>query len=300
MMPTIATLFSGFGLVETGAKEKGYDPIWGVEIDPRIAQVYRENHGDHIIVEDIRKVDPLGLKCPDVLWASPSCRPFSRARCDNRKHPDQDLGLEILRFVEALCPPWVIIENVPGYVGSEPFNAIIESLKGMGYWVYFSVLDAHNFGVPQTRKRVIITAQRFMDCQLLSEEQGGSWYEAIADLIPDLPWASLTEKQKPLATKTEPLLIERIGYYKSPKTARSHEPSWTLRATLADDRKGGRRNNFINVLDKGDCYNLTSRAFARLQSVPDSFILSGDVAIDIMGLGNGVPCNFAKNLLPCC
>ena len=297
MSKTIASLFSGYGLVEESAKRKGYKPIWGVEIDDRLAANYTRNHGDHLIIDDIRNVNPAKLERPDILWASPSCKPFSRARCDQRKHPDTDLGFEVIKFIDKLSPEWVFVENVPGFLGTPAMQAITETLTKNKYWVSYGILDAHHHGTPQTRKRCIIVANRTNTLHMIPRTEGGTWLEAIADLIPSLPTAELTETQAKIATG-EDMLIERIGYYSAPKVARKHEPCWTLRATLADDRKGGRRNNFINVIHQGQSYNLTPRAFARLMGVPDSYQLSGDVALDITGLGNGVPCPFVEALLP--
>lgn len=297
------TVFSGFGLVEVGAKEKGYEVISAIEYDPELAEVYRVNHGDHVRVEDIRKSNPKKFERPDVFWASPSCKGFSEAdaRRGNKHHPDNALGLEIPKFIKYLKPDWVFIENVPNFYGTTAFTAIADCLNRLGYWVSYGVLDSANYGVPQYRKRLILTANRSKSYHLPQQVSPVSWYQQINDLIPTMTTASLTPvQQNAIANYSEPLLVERVGYYRSgPKVAQCGDRCWTLRASLADDRKSkGSRSQFINVVENGITYNLSPRGFARLMSVPDTFWLPENVRVAITGLGNGVPCKFASALLP--
>lgn len=297
------TAFSGFGLVESGAKKKGYKAIAAIEYDPELADVYRVNHGDHVWVEDIRKSNPKKFERPDVFWASPSCKGFSDAdaRRGNKHHPDNALGLEVPRFIKYLKPPWVFIENVPKFYGTPAFTAIADCLNRLGYWVSYGVLDAADYGVPQYRKRLILTANRTKQYHIPQQSSCVSWYQQISDLIPNLATANLTPIQKnAIAGLSEPLLIERVGYYRSgPKIAKQGDRCWTLRASLADDRKSkGSRSQFINVVENGTTYNLDTRSFARLMTVPDDFWLPENIRVAITGLGNGVPCDFVSALLP--
>ena len=77
-MPTIATLFSGFDCVAVGARAAGINSIWGIEIDPRIAEV-ANNNGSHVQVMDILTADPHDFERPDILHASPECQRASLA-----------------------------------------------------------------------------------------------------------------------------------------------------------------------------------------------------------------------------
>lgn len=295
-MPTILTLFSGIGLVEHGAKKAGYTPIGAVEYDRRIADIYALNHGDHVTVADIREVDPKQFDSPDVLWASPSCKPFSRARCDDgNNHPDADLGFEVIKFIDKLRPKWVYVENVPDFIKSPAFLAIADKLTKLGYWVSFGVLNAYDHGTPQSRRRLILIASRVNEFFLFTRKRGQDWRSALEGL--SLPDAELLPVQAKF-WHGQDMLIERIGYYREPKRAAIGEPCWTLRATLADDRKGHARNNFINAVIDGQVKNITPRAFARLMGCSDDFQLSGDIALDITGLGNGVCPPLVESILP--
>lgn len=74
-----ATLFSGGGGVEARLKER-IDFVYAVEYDPAIAAVYRQNHGDHVLVASVCDVDYSLWGQLDYLHASPVCKEFSQAK----------------------------------------------------------------------------------------------------------------------------------------------------------------------------------------------------------------------------
>ncbi len=57
-MITFFDLFSGIGGAAQGAKNAGLTLIGGVELDPRIGEIYRANHGEHLTVADVLETDP--------------------------------------------------------------------------------------------------------------------------------------------------------------------------------------------------------------------------------------------------
>lgn len=158
-MKTFVSLFSGGGGADVGASLAGWKLLWGIEIDPQIAEAYQVNLGHRPIIKSVTEVDPKSLERPDVLWASPSCQGFSIQR--NKKLPtrtDADIGLAIIPFLEILQPQVFILENVEGYRKAKPFYAIVNALHRLNYWTQWSVLNAADFGVPSTRRRLILRA----------------------------------------------------------------------------------------------------------------------------------------------
>lgn len=180
-MKTIASLFSGGGGVEVGSKAADFKPIWGIEHDPIIADVYTANVGHQPLIKSISVVDPQHLERPDVLWASPPCQAYSIARNKNlAERDDADIGLAIIPFLEILQPPKFILENVEGYRKSKVFEAIVNALYRLGYWANWSVLNAADFGVPQTRRRLILKAVKNGFVPALPQPQKWcGWYGAI-------------------------------------------------------------------------------------------------------------------------
>ncbi len=79
-MKTFASLFSGGEGAGMGAIATGLKPIWGIELEPKIAEVAAVNVGHQLIVKSIDRVTVNRLERPDVLWASSPCQAFSCAR----------------------------------------------------------------------------------------------------------------------------------------------------------------------------------------------------------------------------
>lgn len=170
---TSLDLFAGAGGLSEGLREAGFTSLYANEISPRYAQTYAANHpGTHVDSRDIRMVDArkvralLGLKRGelDLIAGGPPCQGFSinapkRSTYDSRNH----LFREYLRFVTEFKPRAVMIENVPGMVsfeGGATLDAILESLKRLGYDADVRILYAPHYGIPQTRWRTIILGAR--------------------------------------------------------------------------------------------------------------------------------------------
>ncbi|HEL3234482.1 TPA: DNA cytosine methyltransferase [Stenotrophomonas maltophilia] len=166
-------LFAGAGGLSEGLREAGFTPLYANEISPRYAQTYAINHPKtQVDSRDIRQVDArkirnlLGLKRGelDLVAGGPPCQGFSinapkRSTEDRRNH----LFREYLRFVAEFQPRTVMIENVPGmvsYEGGATLDAILESLKQLGYDADVRILYAPHYGIPQTRWRTIILGAR--------------------------------------------------------------------------------------------------------------------------------------------
>lgn len=167
-------LFSGAGGLTLGLKQAGFRVLAGIEIDGLAAESYRLNHPEVELVEqDIRAVSPrglldsLGLRPGDLglLAGCPPCQGFSSIRTRRRgtaEDPRNDLLFEFLRFIDAFRPRAVLMENVPGLAGDERLARFVRRLRRRGYSVASCVSDASEHGVPQRRRRLVLTgAHRF-------------------------------------------------------------------------------------------------------------------------------------------
>lgn len=161
------------------------------------ADSYEANLPAHIIRADIRTVDPHSLAPVDLLWASPVCTMFSQARDPNLPSDGtEDLGLACIPFLEVLKPPVFILENVTHYGGSVPFLAVVAALWRLGYIVAWSNCNSADFGVPQTRNRLILRATRLGLLPPLPEPVPWvGWFSAIEDLLPALPESAFARWQ---------------------------------------------------------------------------------------------------------
>lgn len=207
-MTTTATLFTGGGGFDLGASLAGFTPTWGVEIRPDIAAVAEANIcGLRVIVSDVAQVDYTSLEAPDHLHASPSCKNASNANSEGEEEQeDLSAALAICRALQALRPPFFTLENVWAYRNFESFKLIVKTLRGLGYLVDWWHLNSADYGVPQTRKRLILVARRdrkpqkpmqthykpdavkrFKGMRSLFFQPWVGWLESIADLVDTLP-----------------------------------------------------------------------------------------------------------------
>lgn len=172
-MFSLIDLFAGAGGLSEGLRAAGFRSLYANEVVPRFAATFKINH-PHAVVEsrDIREVNALKVRQQlglergqlDLLAGGPPCQGFSinaplRSLGDQRNH----LFRDFLRFVEEFQPRAVLIENVPGLVsfaGGATLEAILESLRRLGYAADVQILYAPHFGVPQTRWRTVVIGLR--------------------------------------------------------------------------------------------------------------------------------------------
>jgi DNA (cytosine-5)-methyltransferase 1 len=156
-----------------GLKDAGFEVLAAVEIDDKARETYTLNHDDVPLVgTDIRKVTAAqlmrscGLKRGqlDLMAGCPPCQGFSTLRARNGKiaAPDARNGLidDFARLTLALRPKMVMMENVPALARYEKFVHFVQNLEKAGYQVTVEILDVSHFGVPQRRKRLILSASR--------------------------------------------------------------------------------------------------------------------------------------------
>jgi DNA (cytosine-5)-methyltransferase 1 len=183
-----ATLFSGGGGVEALLKER-INFVHAVEYDPAIAAVYRANHGDHVQVASVCDVDYAAWGALDYLHASPVCKEFSQAKTGGTEgENDIQTALAVVRCLEETQPRVFTLENVGAYQHSKSYKLICRALDLAGYMWHAEVLNSADFGVPQTRRRLILRAVRdALLPGLAAPERWVGWYEAIEDMIDTLP-----------------------------------------------------------------------------------------------------------------
>lgn len=170
-------LFCGAGGLTVGLKKGGFNVLAGVEFNSVAAASYRMNHRKSKLYEcDITGLDPydvmsdlgIGPGDLDLLAGCPPCQGFSSHRTRNKSSSvvdeRNDLVFDFMKFVLAMKPKAVMMENVPGLARDKRIDQVKLLLKEQGYFVNddtVKVKDAASFGVPQRRKRMILQASRF-------------------------------------------------------------------------------------------------------------------------------------------
>jgi len=189
--PRVIDLFAGCGGFSLGFQRAGLRPIGAIEQDLTACQTHGKNFFGveftetvtHNQPRDITATDPLDYidslrttftpnVAADVLIGGPPCQAFARigraklrevANCKEAHRNDArvNLYLEFVRFVEALKPLAVVVENVPDMMNFDGRNVVGEMcnmLDEVGYESRYALLNAVHYGVPQFRERVFIIA----------------------------------------------------------------------------------------------------------------------------------------------
>lgn len=187
-MKTGATLFQGFDGVGVGMKAAGIQHVWGIEKRADVTAV-AERNGLRSIAADILSVDPSSLNRVDFLHASPPCTNASVANSGATETAlDISLVEKVIEFIRILKPEFFTLENVWFYRSFASFANILSYLEAAGYWVDVQKVNAADFGVPQTRQRLLLRAHMGGWLPLLPPPVSWTgWYQAIEDLLPALP-----------------------------------------------------------------------------------------------------------------
>lgn len=174
---TAIDLFCGAGGLTLGLKKAGFTVLAGIELNDVAASTYKlNNRRSKLYKADIRTLSPfqvmrdLGLEpgSLDLLAGCPPCQGFSSHRTRNKASATEDerndLVFEFMRYVEAMVPKTVMLENVPALAKDWRVGEMADRLQALGYQIdseFAQVKDAADFGVPQRRKRLLLKASRF-------------------------------------------------------------------------------------------------------------------------------------------
>lgn len=160
-------LFAGIGGIRLGFEQafKDIECVFTSEIDKHAVQTYQANFGNEIVYGDITQIDEESIPNHDILLAGFPCQPFSQAGLKKGFTDTRGtLFFDIERILLAKRPQAFLLENVKqlkGHDKGRTLQVILEHLDQAGYKVFYDVLKARDFGVPQNRERIYLVG--FLD-----------------------------------------------------------------------------------------------------------------------------------------
>lgn len=152
-------LFAGIGGFRYSFEQSGCKCVFSSEINEACQKVYENNYGDKPR-GDITKIEPNEIPDFDILCAGFPCQPFSI--CGKKMGFEDTRGtlfFEICKIIKEKNPKVVLLENVKHLTkhdGGKTFKTIIATIEELGYNVSYRVLNSKDFGVAQSRERIII------------------------------------------------------------------------------------------------------------------------------------------------
>lgn len=282
-------LFAGIGGIRRPFEMLGGECVFSSEIDKFAIKTYIANYND-TPSGDITKISADKIPTFDLLLAGFPCQAFSIA--GKRKGFEDTRGtlfFEVQRILEYSKPPCFMLENVKGLLNHDKgrtFKTILSILENqLGYKVFYKVLNAKDFGLPQNRERIIIVGFlnhevcfRFPEATNIKTRLGDILEPSVDEkyTISDKLWAShqnRKEKNKAKGYGFGYSIFDENSVYTSTISARYYKDGSEI--LIKQNNKNPRK--------------LTPREAARLQGFPDNFhLICSDVQC-YKQIGNSVP-----------
>jgi len=292
-------MFSGGGLADVGLSQAGLAHAWGIELEAKRAAVAQMN-GFDVRAGDVLTTDPKSLARVDWLHASPPCTSFSEANSDAAKREggratelDLALALSVADFARALEPEWVSLENVMGWQDTEPERALRAALIAQGYRCAKWLLNAADFGTPQSRCRLFLLFGRSRHPRYPPDTHSPTpdifqprWvgWDAVCQGWEEIEPRPLVERAGHALDHAAAGVVltdtrykgAALGSVRLPIYRYMGEPSTTITARSA-----------MQILARDGARTLTARHIARLCGLPDSWVTPSTLTMtrEVCGLG---------------
>ncbi len=298
----ILSLFSGAGGLDLGLIQAGNTVIWANDIDKNAVETYKNNIGNHIVLDDIKNIDIATLPRAEVVVGGFPCQGFSQA---NRFRMLEDERNHLYRFfyevIKRKQPDFFIAENVKGILSlgkGAAIEQIMYDFGKAGYNTELHLVNMADYGVPETRKRVIIIGQnkslgnrKLFHFPPPTHEKDGKHglkkWVSIRKAIdhfpdPDLPNAVLNHEYSKYKVQ-----------YRDYTAHRQTDPDKPSPTILARGNGGG---GVCAIPHYNGKRRLTVRESATVQTFPEDFEFHGVMGSCYRQVGNAVPVLFAYML----
>ena len=214
-------LFCGLGGLTHGMSRGGIRVVAGFDIDPECKFPYEENNDADFVEADVQTLTGAdiahrwtGAKYTLLSGCAP-CQTFStysrKYRVDSNVDDRWDLLRHFGRLIDESAPDFVSMENVPQLADHHVFGEFLSHLDG--YHVWWDIVDCIRYGVPQTRKRLVLLASKHGEIKLVVNpliDEKPSVRKAIGHLTPITAGASDPNDVLHSACRLSDLNLRRI------------------------------------------------------------------------------------------
>ena len=320
------SLFSGAGGLDIGFTDIGFDIVGSVEIEQKFCETLNLNTGEgkrfqhsNVNCIDIKEFTGKNLGKIDFIIGGPPCQTFSAAG----RRANGVLGLtdargvlfrEYVRLLKDFSPKGFLFENVYGIIGAqngEAWKEILQAFSEVGYKLFYRIVDAADYGVPQHRERLLIVGLKngifkfprpthgpdsldqapFYNAEtalegVISKESdeanklGGRYANLLDAIPPGLNYSFYTEEMG----HPNPIFAWRSKFSDFLYKADPNTPVRTIKAS------GGAYTGPLHWENR--FFKLEE--YKRLQTIPDDYQISGSKQVAVKQIGNAVPPQLAR------
>ncbi|GHT57323.1 cytosine-specific methyltransferase [Bacteroidia bacterium] len=194
----VIDLFCGIGGLSYGMRQSGLKIIAGFDIDKTCKYAYEKNNDAKFYFQDIKEVTGQSVKelynksAIKVLAGCAPCQPFSSYafKVKEKDKDKYDLLYEFGRIATEVKPEIITMENVAQILSFKQkpvLQDFINILHSNGYYVSVNKVFCPDYGIPQTRKRLVLLASRIGEIQLIPPTHKKENYVTVRDAIGNLP-----------------------------------------------------------------------------------------------------------------
>ena len=192
---SVIDLFCGAGGLSHGFKLEGFDVAAGIDFDAKCRFPFEENNDAPFVLADVAEIEADDLAShfspglPRVLVGCAPCQPFSKYS-QGREDGRWQLLEHFSRLICEVKPDVVSMENVPRlqkFMDSTVFNGFVRALRNNDYFVDWKVAYCPDYGIPQSRSRLVLLASRFGPPGVPEPTHHASNYRTVRDAIGLLP-----------------------------------------------------------------------------------------------------------------
>ena len=316
-LPKIVSVFSGAGGLDHGFRSAGFEIVAAFDISEAAVKTHKRNFpGSNAVAGDLVKLRPVGVAKIVLesiprgsrigLIGGPPCQGFSRANTRAKAtDPRNDLPNLYVRIVKELQKAYevefVVFENVLGMRDKKHAVAYAELIKGLrdlDLDITEKELCALDFGVPQTRRRIVLAAMRKGTKRAPVRPRKRKGRSSVRDAIGGFPTPTffapkLTEKDIP-HHPNHWTMNPRSARFKSKGVVHNGRSFKQLKWTKPSPTIAfGHREIYVHPNGRR---RLSIFEAMRLQGFPKGFVLEGNLSEQVEQISNAVPPPLARSV----
>ena len=326
--------FSGCGGASRGFRDAGMEIVFALDNDSDAQRTFQINFPSvpfeptdirDMSIDRVCSLADAERPNPIIFCGCAPCQPFTKQNTQRRDRKQDDrmpLLSHFANFIRDCKPDIVFVENVPGLQkfsdSTEPFGGFLQSLEIAGYRFDHTPVSLMKYGIPQSRRRLVLLASRHGPIKLPPKTNGPGTdlhYETVRSWIEDLPPIAAGEEHATIPNHRAPALsklnMERIratpeggGHRDWPERLRldCHKKfagysdvygrmSWDRPASGLTTRCISYSNGRFGHPEQDRAISV--REAASLQTFPRDFVFEGSLASMSRQVGNAVPVRLA-------
>ena len=196
----VVDLFCGIGGLSYGLKCQGMKILAGFDLDYTCQYAYETNTGGKFYYRDVKTIsgDEINKLYSQkkntikVLAGCAPCQPFSSYAFKNKEKDSEkyDLLYEFGRLVREVLPDIVTMENVTQIINFKlkpVLQDFVDELKSLGYFVDVQKIFCPDYGIPQTRRRIVLVASKLGEIAIIPPTHNKENYVTVRETIGHLP-----------------------------------------------------------------------------------------------------------------